>query len=251
MTKSSALYSVVGPERTMGKERSRGVRHRSSARSKGLNKQISEFESAMASGKQETPSKKEQDSELYESDDFVNGGTNSDDPNYSPRKEDEFDPDCGYEGRWEPIDPDQLPDPMFRADIQAEPSVIKTTGEQPDIDLQRYQDIIEKITVEHTLPDDPKEVKIKFDDETLDGARVEISKNGDKIKIRWQTSSGSVYRMLTKQRFQLQQHVYGHLGIKSEVSVDFKKELKPRSAQQKVGSRSMRHKTPADLYFVD
>lgn len=258
MTKSSSLNSLVGPERTWDKGRGRNTRYRLLTKSKSLNKQIRTFKAALASDEKEDATRKNQDSkaklkhtkpvdELYENGNLFESAISSDDVHSRSRKEDDFDPDCGYEGRWTPLEPYPLLDPMFRADNQEKPSAIRTTDEQPRIDFQRYHDIIEKITVNHMSPGDPEEVNIKFEDETLDGARVVITKNGDKIKIRWQTSSGSVYRMLTKQRFQLQQHVYSHLGIKSDVSVDFKKALKPRSAprsaRQKNVGRSMQFKT--------
>jgi hypothetical protein len=244
----------MDPERALEKGRGRNARYRYPTTSKGFNKRIREFEAAMASDKQETEYKKKRGDEaspkqtktleeLDEKGEFLKSIIRSEDVHSNLRKEDDHDPDCRHEGRWEPVEPCHLPEPMYRSGNQAEPSAKPTTGDQPRIDFQRYQDIIEKITVNDTLPDDPKEVNIKFEDETLQGARVAISKNGDKVKIRWQTDSGSVYRMLTKQRFQLQQQVYGHLGIKSEVSVDFKKKLKPQFAQQKTlaGRRSLKN----------
>jgi hypothetical protein len=244
MTKSSPLSYRMDSKSTWDKGRDRNTRQLRPTKSKGLQKQIHAFQAAMASGKPETASKKKQDSEanpeqvkiLNERDekgDCFKGAISSDRVHSSPQKEDDVDSDCGNEGRGEPIGTSQQPDPVYGAGHQKEPSIMGTTRQQPRIDFQRYQDIIDKISVNHASAGDPKEVNIKFKDETLDGARVVISKNGDKIKIRWQTTSESVYRMLIKQRLGLQQHVYGRLGIKSEVSVNFKKTLKPRFAHKK------------------
>jgi hypothetical protein len=152
--------------------------------------------------------------------------------------QDDLDPNDGYGERTEMVEP--LPPPELRVGDGVEPSDFRASDQQPRVDFKRYQDIIDKITVNSNLQNDSKDVNIKFTDETLDGAQVVITKSGDKVKVRWMTNSGSVYRLLTKQRFQLQQHLYGHLGIRSDVSVDFKKEAKPRFARPKKASRSTR-----------
>jgi hypothetical protein len=134
--------------------------------------------------------------------------------------------------------------PDMRIEDRAEPLDLRTTDQPARVDFQRYRDIIEKISVNTDLQDNSKDVNIKFTDKTLDGAQVMISKSGDRVRVRWITSSGSIYRLLSKQRFDLQQHLYGHLGIKSDVSVDFKKESRPRFARQKATGRLLRFQTP-------
>jgi hypothetical protein len=244
MTKSNTLNSLMGPERTWSKGRDRNTKLGSSTKLKGLSKQMREFEAAMASEKQyDFPSKKNQKSdakllrsqipdECDERGDFFNN-THS-----SSCEHDGFDPEDMHGGQGELLEPCQLADHILGAGNQLESFYLPATDDHVRIDFQRYQDMIEKIAVNDTLPDNLKDVNIKFNDETLDGAQVTISKKGDRVKIRWQTTSESVYRLLSKQRFQLQQHVYSHLGIKSDVSVDFKKELKQPLAQGHSGEKT-------------
>jgi hypothetical protein len=237
-----------------------------------MKRQIRDFEAAMASKKQQDAlSKEKQDHETKaqqttslnepdQRDDCFEDTVSSNEPYPNSRQQDalepdnsdwqpaemdetkgyweqhDLDPNDGYGERTELVEP--LPAPELGSKDGVEPTDLGNTDPQPRVDFKRYQDIIEKITVSSNLQDDSKDVNIKFTDETLDGAQVMITKSGDRVKVRWLTDSGSVYRLLTKQRFQLQQHLYGHLGIRSDVSVDFKKESKPRFARQKATDRS-------------
>jgi hypothetical protein len=235
MTNTRSVNYAIDPERDWDKVRLRNARDRLPPKSKGLNKKINEFEAAMASDKtHENVSKKKQDrkenpvqtanmSELNEKGEFYEDVTNKGDDRSSHTKEDDLDTAHGYVELEVPTELSRLSDFGLMGGHHNEPAVSTAINHQPRIDFQHYQEIIERISVYHTLPNDPNEVKIKFKDKTLDGAQVVILKKGDRIQIRWQTTSESIYRLLTKQRVQLQQHVYGHLGIKSEVSIDLKK----------------------------
>jgi hypothetical protein len=247
MTKTSSLRTSADAVHTWDKAGGKNTQRRWPAKSKSLNGQARYFEAAMAADKQQNSlSKKKRDceavarqtkilNELDERGDFFDGMGSSDDARSGFRKQDDLEAEHGYAKREELAEPPALSELMLRFGHQVEPSDAHAPDQQPRVDFQRYQDIIEKIEVSRTLPDGPKDVKIEFSDETLNGAQVTISKSGDRVKIRWLTGSGSVYRLLAKQRFELQQHLYRHLGIKSDVAVDFKKELRPRLDRKKNG----------------